>query len=100
MLIFFDCLASINDRFITSLEIRFGVKGFALRISFCDGGVDVFYSAKIPAGDHYLSLKMNDSVRVEGFNHLLEQAVTIEPTHILLVSFESKHGFVLKPAQD
>ncbi|MCP4470948.1 MAG: hypothetical protein GY815_09725 [Gammaproteobacteria bacterium] len=67
---------------------------------FGDGGVDVFYSAKIPAGDHHLSLKMNDSVRVEGFNHLLQQTVSIEPTHILLVGFEPKHGFVLTPAQD
>jgi len=67
---------------------------------FGDGGVDVFYSAKIPAGEHHLRLKMNDSVRIEGFNHQFEQSVTIEPKQILLVSFESKHGFVLKPAQD
>ncbi len=67
---------------------------------FGDGGVDVFYSAKIAAGDHHLSLKMNDSVRVEGFNHQFEQAVIIEPKQILLVGFESKHGFVLKPAQN
>jgi hypothetical protein len=67
---------------------------------FGDGGVDVFYSAKIPAGEHHLSLKMNDSVRIEGFNHQFEQTVNIEPAQILLVGFESKHGFVLKPAQD
>jgi hypothetical protein len=67
---------------------------------FGDGGVDVFYSAKIPAGDHQLSLKMNDSVRVEGFNHQFEQAVTIAPKQILLVGFDAKHGFTLKPEQD
>jgi len=67
---------------------------------FGDGGVDVFYSAKIPAGEHHLRLKMNDSVRIEGFNHHFEQTVNIEPKQILLVSFESKHGFVLRPAQD
>ena len=62
---------------------------------FGDGGVDVFYSAKIPAGDHHLSLKMNDSVRVEGFNHQFDQAVTIDPKRILLVGFDSKQGFVI-----
>jgi hypothetical protein len=64
---------------------------------FGDGGVDVFYSAKVPAGKHHLELKMNDSVRVEGFNHVFAQAVTIEPAQILLVGFESQQGFVIKP---
>ena len=45
-------------------------------------------------------MKMNDSVRIEGFNHQFEQAVTIEPAQILLVGFESKRGFTLKPEQD
>ena len=62
---------------------------------FEDGGVDVFYSAKIPAGSHRLRLKMNDSVRIEGFNHELEQTVHIEPAQILLVGFEGKSGFIL-----
>jgi hypothetical protein len=64
---------------------------------FGDGGVDVFYSAKIPAGEHQLGLKMNDSVRVEGFNHQFDQVVTIEPTQILLVGFNTKRGFVITP---
>jgi hypothetical protein len=62
---------------------------------FGDGGVDVFYSAKFPVGDHILSLKMNDSVRVEGFNHHFEQQVSIEPARILLVSFRNGQGFVI-----
>jgi hypothetical protein len=66
---------------------------------FGDGGVDVFYSAKIPAGDHHLSLKMNDSVRIEGFNHSFEQQVSVDPAQILLVGFEPRHGFVIKAAK-
>ena len=62
---------------------------------FGDGGVDVFHKAKIPAGEHRLSLKMNDSVRIEGFNHELEQSVSIDPAQILLVGFEPDQGFVL-----
>ena len=62
---------------------------------FGDGGVDVFHRVKIPAGDHRLSLKMNDSVRIEGFNHEFEREVSIEPAQILLIGFRSGHGFVL-----
>ena len=65
---------------------------------FGDGGVDVFYSAKIPAGEHQLKLKMNDSVRIEGFNHQFARLVTVEPAQILLIAFDSKNGFVIKSA--
>lgn len=61
-----------------------------------DGGVDVFYSVKIPAGTHRLSLRMNDSVRVEGFNHSFERQVRIDPAQILLVSFDARQGFVIR----
>ena len=64
---------------------------------FGDGGVDVFYSAKVAAGEHRLDLKMNDSVRIEGFNHQFGQMVSIEPAQILLIGFDSKRGFVIKP---
>ena len=67
---------------------------------FGDGGVDVFYSAKVPAGMHRLTLRMNDSVRVEGFNHSVERDVRIDPTQILLVGFESDRGFVLTDGQE
>ena len=63
---------------------------------FGDGGVDVFYSAKIHAGEHRLSLRMNDSVRVEGFNHQFEQVVSIAPAQILLLGFDSRYGFVIR----
>ncbi len=66
---------------------------------FGDGGVDVFYSAKIPAGEHQLNLKMNDSVRIEGFNHQFARLVTVEPAQILLIGFDSKRGFVIRPAK-
>lgn len=67
---------------------------------FGDGGVDVFYSAKISAGDHHLILKMNDSVRIEGFNHSFEQEIRIDPARILLVSFQKNKGFVIVDGQN
>ena len=66
---------------------------------FEDGSVDVFHSAKIPAGTHLLSLQMNDSVRIEGFNHVLEREVRIDPAQILLVGFDSGQGFVIRGTQ-
>ena len=62
---------------------------------FGDGGVDVFYSTRIAAGEHQLNLRMNDSVRIEGFNHQLDQQVRVAPTRILLVGFDHQRGFVL-----
>jgi len=61
---------------------------------FGDGGVDVFHRVKVPAGEHLLSLRMNDSVRIEGFNHERKRKVNIEPAHILLVSFRPEQGFI------
>jgi hypothetical protein len=61
---------------------------------FEDGSVDVYYSTKISAGEHVLTLRMNDSVRVEGFNHELERVVSVESAKVLLVGFDSKRGFV------
>lgn len=61
-----------------------------------DGGVDVYYSKKIPAGKHYFEIKMNDSVRVDGFNHTHEQEINVEPAQILLVDFDSEKGFIIQ----
>ena len=63
---------------------------------FSDGGVDVYYSAKIPAGAHRLQVKMDDSVREAGFNYSLEQEVSVNPAQILLIEFDSASGFIVK----
>ena len=62
---------------------------------FGDGGVDVFYRAKIAAGEHRLALKMNDSIRIDGFNHVFDESVTVAPAQVLLIGFDKKAGFVL-----
>lgn len=63
---------------------------------FKDGGVNVYFSGKIPAGKYHFEIKMNDSVRIEGFNHAFEQEISIEPTQILLVTFNTNKGFGIK----
>ncbi len=63
---------------------------------FNDGGVNIFYSHKIPAGSHHFEIKMDDSVRSEGFNHAFSQKIKVDPNEILLFGFESDRGFYIK----
>ena len=61
-----------------------------------DGSVNIYYNSKVPAGKHRFEIKMDDSVRKEGFDHKLEQDINIDPQQILLVEFEPLTGFVIK----
>jgi len=61
-----------------------------------DGGVDVYFSQKIPAGEHQFEISMDDSVRGEGVEHRYAQTVEIAASKILLVEFESDVGFVVR----
>ena len=63
---------------------------------FNDGGVNIFYSHKIPAGSHHFEIKMDDSVRSAGFNHTFAQNIEIEANKILLFGFEPDQGFYVK----
>jgi hypothetical protein len=63
---------------------------------FKDGSINIYYSSRIPAGKHHFQIKMDDSVRVEGFNHSVTQDVDIKPAQILLVEFDSLKGFSIK----
>ena len=61
-----------------------------------DGGVDVYFSKKVPVGSHQFEISMDDSVREEGVEHQFSQTVEMEPSKILLVEFESDGGFVVR----
>jgi len=64
---------------------------------YSDLGVDIYRSAKVPAGKHTLAVQMNDNVRVEGPTYTHEQTVTLEPAQLLVVDFNSETGkFVIK----
>jgi len=62
---------------------------------FNDGSVNIYYNSKVPAGEHKFEIKMDDSVRKEGFNYTLEQDISIDPQQILLVEFDPLKGFVV-----
>ncbi len=63
---------------------------------FDDGGVDVYFSGKIPAGNHEFEIKMDDSIRQEGFNHAFRQEINVSAAQIVLVGFDTGKGFVIK----
>lgn len=63
---------------------------------FNDGSVNIYYNSKVPAGQHMFEIKMDDSVRKEGFNYRLTQDIDIKPQQILLVDFEPLKGFIIK----
>ena len=63
---------------------------------FKDGIINIYYSKKIPAGKHRFEIKMDDSVRDEGFNYSKAQDVDIQPARILLVEFDSLKGFSIE----
>jgi len=63
---------------------------------FKDGSVNVYYRSKIPVGKHTFEIKMDDSVRKQGFNHQFTQDIDLETAQILLVEFEPLKGFFLR----
>ncbi|HFC53843.1 MAG TPA: hypothetical protein ENJ43_05375 [Gammaproteobacteria bacterium] len=63
---------------------------------FDDGGVDIFLDATVPAGEHRFTVRMNDSVRVEGYNYSYEQTATLAPGQLLFIDFNTETGFVFK----
>ncbi len=63
---------------------------------FRDGGVDVYFSDRVPVGKHKFEIKMNDSVRNNGFNHTYRQDIDISSAQIMLVDFDPENGFVVK----
>lgn len=63
---------------------------------FKDSGVDIYHMTKVSAGNHHLQIKMDDSVRKNGFEYDFEQDVTISPAQILLVDFIKDQGFIVK----
>ena len=63
---------------------------------FEDGGVDVYYSGRISAGEHRFEIIMNDSVRNPEFSHTFDGEIDVAPGQIVLVRFDPEHGFTIQ----
>jgi len=57
-----------------------------------DQGIDLFRRIKVTAGEHRLSVWMNDDVNVEGPTYHYERTITLKPEQLLLVDFHAGAG--------
>jgi hypothetical protein len=60
-----------------------------------DGASTVYERFAVRAGEHELTVKLSDSVRVTGFNYTKEQRVRLDPGRILIVDFNAEKGGIL-----
>ena len=61
-----------------------------------DGSVSIYYSARVPVGEHKFELKMKDSVRREGYAFTFTKDLFLKPAQVQVISFNTEHGFVFK----
>lgn len=57
-----------------------------------DGTSTIYRRFEVPAGEHLLSVKMNDNVRIKDFNHVKEERLTLKPAQILVIDLRKDHG--------
>ncbi|MDR2240293.1 MAG: hypothetical protein LBE33_07620 [Zoogloeaceae bacterium] len=57
-----------------------------------DGTSNIYRRFEVPAGEHLLSVKMNDNVRIQDFNYIKEERLTLQPAQILVIDLRKDHG--------
>lgn len=57
-----------------------------------DGTLTIYRRFEVPSGEHMLSVKMNDNVRIKDFNHVKEEKLTLKPSQILVIDLRKDHG--------
>jgi hypothetical protein len=60
-----------------------------------DGPSTLYVRFVVPAGDHHVAIRINDSVREPGFRHVREEKVHLAPGRILVVDFDPGKGGIL-----
>jgi len=60
-----------------------------------DGPSTYYARFPVPAGDHRISVRIDDSVRVPGFSHAREETVRFEPGYVFVVDFDPARGGIL-----
>jgi hypothetical protein len=60
-----------------------------------DGASTVYARFPLPAGEHRLSVKLNDSVREAGFNYTRDEQVRLVPGQIVVVDFNAEQGGIV-----
>jgi hypothetical protein len=57
-----------------------------------DGTSTLYRRFEVPAGEHLVSVKMNDNVRIADFNLVREEKVTLKPAQIMVIDVRKDHG--------
>lgn len=57
-----------------------------------DGIATVYKRFEVKAGEHLLSVKMNDNVAKPGFKFVKEEKVTLKPAQVLVIDFNPDKG--------
>ena len=60
-----------------------------------DGASTLYERFVVPAGEHRLSVKLNDSVHVPGFNYVRDEHVQLRPAQVVVVDFNPNQGGIL-----
>ncbi len=51
-----------------------------------------YHKINVPSGAHNLKVRMRDSLRMDGFDHVAEIDIELVTSEILVIDFDSKHG--------
>jgi hypothetical protein len=79
---------TLDDKLIAQREVR--PAGLSR-----DGASTVYARFPVAAGEHLLRVRLNDDVRVQGYNYVREERVRLQPGRILVVDFDSGKGGIL-----
>ena len=60
-----------------------------------DGASTVYERFTVPAGEHDLSVRLNDSARITGYNYVRDEKIELKPRQILVVDFNPQKGGIL-----
>ena len=60
-----------------------------------DGPSTVYARFPVPAGEHRLTVKLNDSVRMPDFNFTRDEQVRLSPGQIVVVDFNAEKGGIV-----
>ena len=81
---------SLDERLASRLEIE--SPGL-----YNDQSIDVYREIITRAGDHRLTIRMNDDVNVNGPTHVFDEVIHLQPTQRMVVSFDARRdGFSLE----
>lgn len=56
-----------------------------------DGSASMYERRVIAAGEHHLAVRLRDSAREQGFDHLGEARVNLRPAQILVIDFDPEN---------